>query len=799
MFLQSLTIKNIRSYQEQTINFQENSTLLSGDIGCGKSTLLLAIEFALFGISKPDLTGETLLRKGTTQASVELQFQLNNQTIKIQRNLKKTSIAIQQTAGFIEINKVRKDLTPIELKTQIISLLNYPEDTITKSKNYLFRYTLYCPQEEMKFILQDSPENRLDLLRKIFQLDKYKTIRENLWNYLKQLRIKSTILKTKLEPLEQKKTELNYQRKQQTLLTQEFKLLQPKLETTQLQIQNHKTYLASQEKQQQLHQQLQNQLQNSQNLQQQLHLQQTQLTTKQTQLNEQLQTITILQSQESIQNTIQTLQSQQQEFLSQKSTFQTKIDHCQEQARTLQQEISQLTQQLSQFHTKQTEIQTLQQTIQTKPQLQKKQQYFEKQLDKIKQQLQQQKLLITQAQEIQSQIQNLDHCPTCLQDISEKHQKQVLQKQQIQIQTSQTYIKEFTINRSKLQKEFLEINQQLDSLIQQENRLIRLQTELHNLQEKQTQLTIKKQLFQETIQQNNQLMKELEKLQPQQLIHLNRQLQTQQNLLQQHFQKQELKKNLQETTKILQENQTHLTKLQTETQQIETQLQQTPDLTETIQQEKTKLEQAQEQEKSLLTEKTKIQTRTEHIQQQIQTLIQEINQLNQYHSHLIHITELNHWLDEFLIKLTYTIEKQLLIKIHQLFNQLFQEWFEILVEDTNFSARLDDSFTPVIEQNGYEIFFNNLSGGERTAASLSYRLALNKVINDIIQNINTKDLLILDEPTDGFSSEQLDKIRDVLDKLNLKQTLIVSHESKIESFVDNIIRIHKQEGISQIM
>ena len=57
---------------------------------------------------------------------------------------------------------------------------------------------------------------------------------------------------------------------------------------------------------------------------------------------------------------------------------------------------------------------------------------------------------------------------------------------------------------------------------------------------------------------------------------------------------------------------------------------------------------------------------------------------------------------------------------------------------------------------------------------------------------------MLDEPTDGFSTEQLDKIRDVLSQLNMKQVIIVSHEDKIESFVDNVIRVKKEEHISQI-
>jgi DNA repair exonuclease SbcCD ATPase subunit len=69
----------------------------------------------------------------------------------------------------------------------------------------------------------------------------------------------------------------------------------------------------------------------------------------------------------------------------------------------------------------------------------------------------------------------------------------------------------------------------------------------------------------------------------------------------------------------------------------------------------------------------------------------------------------------------------------------------------------------------------------------------------MISTIKTKDLLILDEPTDGFSSHQLDKVREVLEALNSKQTIIVSHESKMESFVDHIIKIRKQEHASEII
>lgn len=140
-----------------------------------------------------------------------------------------------------------------------------------------------------------------------------------------------------------------------------------------------------------------------------------------------------------------------------------------------------------------------------------------------------------------------------------------------------------------------------------------------------------------------------------------------------------------------------------------------------------------------------------------------------------------------------------MLAVHSGFNSLFQKWFSILIDNELIKVRLDEEFSPIIEQNGYETDFNHLSGGERTAASLAYRLALNQVINTVMSVIKTKDLLILDEPTEGFSSEQLDRMKAVLDELNTKQIIIVSHESKIESFVDNVVRLNKREHVSEIL
>jgi len=178
MIIKYVKLENIRSYLNQTIDFPHGSVLLSGDIGSGKSTILLAIEFALFGIMR-SLSGSSLLRNGKTKGSVELNFTLDDKNIIIKRTLKRQGGDVRQDSGFIIINNKKTEATAVELKSKILDLLGYPRELVTKTKSLIYRYTVYTPQEEMKQILVDDKDYRLDTLRRVFQIDKYKRIREN--------------------------------------------------------------------------------------------------------------------------------------------------------------------------------------------------------------------------------------------------------------------------------------------------------------------------------------------------------------------------------------------------------------------------------------------------------------------------------------------------------------------------------------------------------------------------------------------------------------------------------------------
>ncbi|MGC9014335.1 MAG: AAA family ATPase [Thermoproteota archaeon] len=175
---------------------------------------------------------------------------------------------------------------------------------------------------------------------------------------------------------------------------------------------------------------------------------------------------------------------------------------------------------------------------------------------------------------------------------------------------------------------------------------------------------------------------------------------------------------------------------------------------------------------------------------EIETKAKERKMAEKLNEHLI-------WIEEFFVPTMGVIEKHVMLSINQEFNQHFQRWWSLLVDDTTKEARIDEEFTPLVEQDGYELNINYLSGGEKTSLALAYRLALNSIVQKVSTGMKS-NLLILDEPTDGFSKEQLFKIREILNEIKCPQVIIVSHEKELESFADQVFKVEKKSGVSEV-
>lgn len=805
MLLKQLKLQNIRSYREITVNFAPGSTLLAGDIGSGKSTLLLAIEFALFGISKTDLTGESLLRKGSTQGKVELTFQVHHQGVTeeaiICRQLKKAQDSVKQLSGYLITNGQKKELTPVELKAGIIALLGYPEETLTKGKNYLFRYTVYTPQEEMKLILQEDSEERLKVLRQIFNLDKYQHIRENLQNYLKQMRATLAVLESKVEPLEEHQKKIEELRGEKNVLEHSLQSFILPLEQVQCFLRERQQELEQMEQKQKKFWELGQQLHHHKVLLEDKKEQLFQLNQRTEQLSQQVRELEIPSelTVEEVKLHSSQLDHEKSNILARKSSLLERLAQLQKSLTELKSQMDSSRQETVLIPEKEKHLAELEIIVNGKEKFSSEKLLLEPQMEENSNSIAKHQLLLTQSRELQRKILSLEKCPTCLQEVREEHKHSISTEEQSKIGEAEKALAELLQNRTKLRQHKEELLQQLEQVLRADNQLSRLRIELKHLQQKKELLGQQEELRRLRLKENELLVNELEELQQgRELEKLLEEIGKQQELLQKLLAKRSLQQQLEQLSIQLSGVSRQISLLSEQIHELANEKRGYEDLSERIAEQKKEFQKVLNGEKELAVKIAQVKTSIESLHRQEQPLQAVIQNLITQKALLIHRQELYHWLNEHLLLLVEVIEKQMMINIHLRFNQLFQEWFSILLEDEQIASRVDESFTPIIEQNGYEISFANLSGGEKTSAALAYRLALNRVINDVVHGINTKELLILDEPTDGFSSEQLDKVREVLDRLKLGQVLIVSHESKMEAFVENVIRVRKEGNESEV-
>jgi exonuclease SbcC len=189
--------------------------------------------------------------------------------------------------------------------------------------------------------------------------------------------------------------------------------------------------------------------------------------------------------------------------------------------------------------------------------------------------------------------------------------------------------------------------------------------------------------------------------------------------------------------------------------------------------------------------------RIEELKKQNNELEKQIHKKEEMKSKASKLNDYQIWMQDYFIPTLEIIEQQVMNRIKEDFDFQFQKWFNMLVDDAGKEARIDEEFTPLIQQDGMDQDVMYLSGGEKTSVALAYRLALNNIVGKVSAGAKS-NLLILDEPTDGFSKEQLGKVREILDEIKNPQVILVSHETELESFADQVVKISKRNGESVI-
>lgn len=679
MKLKRIKIKNIRSYEDQEIEFPDGSLLLSGDIGSGKTSILLSIEYALFGL-QPGQKGSALLRNGAHTGEVLLELEIDGQNIIIERKLKRESKSVSNDYSAITIDGEKIECSVTELKTKILTLLHYPPEFIKKN-NLLYKYTVYTPQEQMKQIISEDPEVRLNVLGYVFGIDKYKRMRENLTILLNRLKEDSKILQVEIKALDEEKARL--------VTTQNLLLdLQLKIEKKNIDLADN------------------------------------------------------ISKRKAIEKEISAIEGK----IKEKEVFEKEVDKTRimisskkENIAMLQREASSLAKGLSEHGTLFDEKKlkdTIAAIFSKKEEIEKSNSKYIEIASRIRT-LEQDKLAIT---EKKNRVFQIEVCPTCLQNVPHAHKHNILNETEKNLND---IVKEISS---------LEIGKKEVKTLLDKSRL-----DLPKLEDEKTLLEIARSKI---------AYMEKSKARLSEITKIEETLEKDIQLLSSHHDK--MRESILEFSKF-----NNMFKINSE------------ELSKAFREEKlTEIALAELKKELELTNK------------EIVFIASSIDIKEKSKKKLTNLLELSDWLSNHFTGVINYMERNVMIKLRVEFGRLFSKWFQILAGES-FNVQLDENFTPLIIQGESEMDYAFLSGGERTAVALAYRLALNQTINSILSNIKTKDLIILDEPTDGFSDAQLDKMRDVLTDLNVPQLIIVSHEQKIEGFVENVIRLRKEGNTSR--
>ncbi|HKN07067.1 MAG TPA: SMC family ATPase [Thermoplasmata archaeon] len=181
MQLRRLRVKNIRSYVSADIDFGAGTTLIAGDVGSGKTSLLYAIEMALFGVAEVDAA--YLVRHGAAHAEVSVAFEGPEQRYEIFRRFRRLRRKGRDTFEAerirFTVNGAETSYSATELRQQVIGLLGFPDNPSPQAHSDLWRWAVYVPQERMRDILGARPQDRLETVRKALGVERYRTAAEN--------------------------------------------------------------------------------------------------------------------------------------------------------------------------------------------------------------------------------------------------------------------------------------------------------------------------------------------------------------------------------------------------------------------------------------------------------------------------------------------------------------------------------------------------------------------------------------------------------------------------------------------
>ncbi len=805
MLLNSLIIDNIRSYEHEEVEFPLGISLFEGDIGSGKSTVLMAIEFALFGLGSQK--AESLLAKKSELGSVILDFSVDGEKYEIKRTLLRKSSGVNQDPknSWIKIDGEKEPLSPSELKQRVLQILKFNEPADPKAESKIFRYAIFTPQEAMKEVLFDS-KKRLETIRKAFGIEDYSIAESNAREVLTEIKTKSAVLREKFSDIASLESEIN-----------ESKGIVSKLESEISQKQDwHKVLEKNESKKMQELKELQAKNNdkvklelNKENLEEKIEDGKARIVTIEQKFADY--EIELKENNEKLEKLLEIKKPETAksipDIISEIKKFQKINDDMiksKSEKNSIHQDVTRLKEKFGdKIDSEKKSIEnTLNGLLQEKESLEKFTDEIKEKLEKINEQkIQKETLKGSLEKEISKFSQLGNTCPTCKQEITDKHHHSLVDKKKKKVKSLEIELQSITDSFFKSNSKSKEIQSKIESYGQE---ISQIQGIIPGIEEFKVKSARENQLENE--------IKELEgKLQDSEfkgenpveyLTDLKDRVMLFKSVADQI---QQIIKAKQKGEKIIVDHQQEVNSITSQISEREAELEQIQKELDSFEDSETSVTSKEDEldllRKDITQVSSTIAALLENLKNQNEKIKEhesKITESRKYETKYKKFVQFQQWLEAFFIPTISQIEKQVLLSILQNFNETYTRWYSILVEDPTKESRIDENFTPIVNQDGFDQEIGYLSGGEKTSIALAYRLTLNSLMRKETESMKS-NLLILDEPTDGFSKNQLGKIRELLDELKSEQIVLVSHEKELETYVDNIFQISKENGLSKIL
>jgi DNA repair protein SbcC/Rad50 len=839
MQIAHLGLRNIRSYRAADLQLGPGTTLLSGDIGSGKTSLLYAIEMALLGFA--EVEPGYLVRHGAKEAEVTLTLTDGSHRWELRRRFsrraRKGRDSFEPTENSLAVDGQRATYSATELRRRTIELLGFPDNPNPRAHSDVWRWAVYLAQERMRDVLDPDVDARMETVRKALGVEQYRLAGENARALARSLQERASDLAEQGARHRGVEEEAVRWRQDEDVARRQLAALNTREQELRDELGRARAALDGVELQRRTYESAREAVAHQERLANELERSVEQDRAAQQAAREHLARVEAERTLESSGTSpvdqppheMEPLRARREQLVrrltdleeirGQASGVEEQLARGKDRDREVTARHEATREQLTKARTDQLHVGALEPIVEPRASDHRSHAELAADRSKLEEARRATDRLLTQAvaelQELAELVQQ-GVCPRChrpvepaefeshrreqesrvsaLQDELEAASKKVQAAEaamlaRLDYERARDRWEQLEARRADLRQRAAELEA---SSAEEERVMARLGEERAALEGRRQalsgQLEEVNRVREEITLVDGDLLREEERArkaaaQRERLAALERQVP-------------EIRAEIENRERSEAERTARWNEVRREIEQAQNALRSAPDLEDRWKTARQRVDELGHSVEDVLREARGPHGKLAEASARLDELTRRLNERHELERQVTQLRRLTDWVDQDFRNAMIELERRRLHQGRNQFERRFAQYFAALVEDPALSARVDETFAPWVDIGGQATPAEALSGGERTALALAYRLALGRTVRDAGRL--TLETLILDEPTEGFSQEQTLRMGDLLEGLGLPQVILVSHERQLEGIADRVVRVRKKDGVSFI-